>query len=261
MKSLDHRNQNALSSTLPQPIMNASRDDITLFSSWVKYQHYIQISNPNAPRILSSQEVALAAELGKNFNFTNVYRQRLELEPDFYVKVRQNLMAILQLWDAVIDEKKMFDSGTTTLDPDVQKAFIFCTDVIPGRVDIGSLGTHALPNYGPAAPLALKTYTANLGSLYTNDNSFANATELAKEGQPSNQPYAEALALSDPEDTQVIGMENKEKTDSGEDFEDKCMDDGSSNEDEGSDDDYENIHNESRGRGRYAPNKLPTPKY
>lgn len=92
-------------------------------------------------------------------------------------------------------------------------------------------------------PLALRTYTANLGSLYTHDNSFANATELATEVHPSSAPYAEDLALSDPEDTKVVGMNNKEETDSGdEDYEDECTDDDYDNEDEGSDDDYEKIH-------------------
>lgn len=92
-------------------------------------------------------------------------------------------------------------------------------------------------------PLALRTYTANLGSLYTHDNSFTNATELATEVHPSSAPYAKDLALSDPEDTKVVGMNNKEETDSGdEDYEDECTDDDYDNEDEGSDDDYEKLH-------------------
>ncbi|KAI7908534.1 hypothetical protein M0657_012247 [Pyricularia oryzae] len=226
--------------------MNSSHHDMTLFASWVKYQHYVQTSNPNAPRILSPQEIALAGELANNFNFTNVFRQRLELGRSFYTTVKQNLMAILQIWDAVIDEKAVFDSsGICNSDPDIQKAFIFCADTIPSRINIGSLGpqTFIVPQ--------LKTYPANLEPFYAHNDIFANATELQTQVmQPSNELYAEALTLSESENAKVVGFENNEKEEESdseeeedeEDEDEYTDDDEYDNDDDGSDDDYEEIN-------------------
>ncbi|KAL5866278.1 hypothetical protein ACKVWC_011523 [Pyricularia oryzae] len=160
-------------------------------------------------------------------------------------------MAILQIWDAIIDEKVLFDSsGICISDPNIQKAFIFCTDIIPSRINIGSLGpqTFIVPR--------LKTCAASLEPPYAHGHTFANATELQTQAvQPGNEIYAEAFALSEFENTNIGGFENNEKekeldsedsedSEEEEDWEDEneyTDDDEYDNDDDGSDGDYEEI--------------------
>ncbi|TLD03096.1 uncharacterized protein PgNI_12561 [Pyricularia grisea] len=230
----------------PQPIINSLHHNMTLFANWVKYQHYVQTSNPNAPRILSPQEIALAGELANNFNFTNIFRQRLELGRSFYITVKQNLMAIFQIWNAVINEKTVFDnSGICSSNPNIQKTFIFCANTIPNRINIGFLGpqTFIVPR--------LKTYPANLEPFYAHNDIFANITELQTQViQPSNKLYAEAFALSKSENAKIVGFENNEKekksdSEKKEDKEDEnkyTNNDEYDNDDNGSDNNYEEIN-------------------
>jgi hypothetical protein len=73
-------------------------------------------------------------------DIANAYRERLELDKEFYTGVRQNLMALLQLWDAVTDEKDRFDRGAVTEDTRFKLSFLLCTDLVPNRVNMGALG-------------------------------------------------------------------------------------------------------------------------
>ncbi|EHA56147.1 hypothetical protein MGG_02014 [Pyricularia oryzae 70-15] len=232
--------------------MNAAHHDMALFGSWVKYQHYVQTSNSNVPRILSSQEIALAADLGSNFDFTNAFRQRLELGRDLYTGVRQNLMTILQIWDAVMDERDIFEtSGSFTLHQDIQKAFIFCTDTITARVNVGSLGPQGLPNYTPTSrPPKLQICTEKLGPYYAGHGQFfADITAVGRHVQQSIGPYTEFLALSDSGDAGNIEIndEDKEETVDENEHNDEgdYTDDDDDDDDNKSDDDYQEENSEN----------------
>ncbi|ELQ43188.1 hypothetical protein M0657_010223 [Pyricularia oryzae] len=208
--------------------MNASHNDMLLFGDWVKYQHYLQTIDPKVPQILSLGETSLAAELGKNFDFADVFRQRLGLGRDFYIGVRQNIMAILQVWDAIVDERDMFEKlGSFTLDPNIQKAFIFCADTIPARVNIGSLGPKECQGRTlTLEPPKLRSYTADLGSDYASDLSFNSNTAL--EQVQSATTYPEALALSESE---IVDEESEDND------EDEYTDDSDNENDEDYQDD------------------------
>ncbi|KAL8409979.1 hypothetical protein RB594_008172 [Gaeumannomyces avenae] len=144
-------------------------------------------------------------------------------------------MAILQVWDAVIDEKDTFEKfGSFMWDQDIQKAFIFCADTIPARVNIGALG----PPGFQSSTSTLKTprlqrYTAMLGSHSTGLNDLPFADETAWEGPINSfEPYrnGEALTLSDPDAGVTETTERKHEVEDEDD-------DESENEDNDDDDD------------------------
>ncbi|TLS22852.1 uncharacterized protein PpBr36_05798 [Pyricularia pennisetigena] len=162
-------------------------------------------------------------------------------------------MAILQIWDAIIDEKVLFDSSGIYM--------------IPSRINIGSLGpqTFIVPR--------LKTCPASLEPPYAHGHTFANVTELQTQVvQPSNEIYAEAFALSEFENTNIGGFENNEnekefdiadsedseEEEGWEDENEYTDDDEYDNNDDGSDGDYEEINEKGNMSRVYGQSQKST---
>lgn len=122
--------------------MSTRTQDILRFGSFHR-RRLISEAVPKEPAILRQQEALGSRDraLIRNFDVKTAYLQYLNYESQDYSEVRAHILAILQVWDAVIDEKQYHDAGgrprRTT---DFMQAFLTCMDVIPGRMDVGSLG-------------------------------------------------------------------------------------------------------------------------
>ncbi|KAM5357282.1 hypothetical protein ACJZ2D_016419 [Fusarium nematophilum] len=132
-----------------------ARLEVVQFGNWIKEQLFLETSENQASvmPILTPRESPLITErlLQGKVDIDAAYRQRLELGHEFYLGVKQHLMAILQVWDAIIDEKDAFDKlGRLVWDRQFIESFLLCTDTIPVRVNIGSLGPPGLPRNAAA---------------------------------------------------------------------------------------------------------------
>ena len=90
-----------------------ARLEVVQFGNWIKEQLFLETSESQASvmPILTPRESPLITErlLQGKVDIETAYRQRLELGHEFYLGVKQHLMAILQVWDAIINEKDAFD--------------------------------------------------------------------------------------------------------------------------------------------------------
>ncbi|KAK1980497.1 hypothetical protein LZ30DRAFT_723020 [Colletotrichum cereale] len=124
---------------------NQTRISIVQLGNAMKRQLNIETSEQRdvcAIPILSPQEISLISErlLNGQFDIAAAYRERLELGREFYFEIRRRLMAVLQVWDAVIDVKEAFDQlKSSNWNREFMEAFLLCTDTIPTRANIGSL--------------------------------------------------------------------------------------------------------------------------
>lgn len=194
------------------------RHEAVQFGNWIKRQLFIETSSQaGIMPILTPREGPLITErlLQSQDDIETAYRERLELGPEFYLGVKQHLMAILQAWDAIIDEKDAFDElGRLTMDRQFIESFLICTDTIPARVNIGTLG-----------PPGLQSNSADLPSLLSagNEEGYGNIGWPSKhtKGPDSLQSHsADALALSDYEvdDTTTDEEDEDEYNDDNNDY-------------------------------------------
>lgn len=208
--------------------------DVVQFGNLIKRQLFLETTSPAGTMpILTPRESPLITErlLQSQVDIETAYRKRLELGPEFYLGVKQHLMAILQAWDAIIDEKDAFDKlGRLIGDRQFIESFLICTDTIPNRVNIGMFGPHGLqsnPIALPPLPVAVKKERCgNTGWL----------PKHAK-GPDSLQGHsADVLALSDYEVDDTTADEEDENEDDN-DSDDYYYDD----EDYEDDEEFENI--------------------
>lgn len=233
--------------------------DVIQFVYWIKRQIFVEAnSQAGTMPTLTSQEGIFITErlLQDDLDIENAYRQRLELGREFYLGVKQHLMAVLQVWDAILDEKDAFDSfGQMNWDRNFIDSFLICTDIIPARASIGSLG----PSDLQIAPMALSpVHMAHL-PLPTSGNveGGGNDSWQPTHATDSLQSYdANMLALSESEidDTTT----DEEDGDEDEEYEEDGEDEEEDGEDGVDDDDEEGNEEDGGGFNIIRP---PTPYF
>lgn len=210
------------------------------FGHWIKQQLSREMgTTAGIVPILTSQEHSLITErlLQDNTEIEAACVQRLSVGREFYVRVKQDLLAILQAWDAVIDEKDAFDR-TERLMGDRQsiESLLICTDIVPRRVNIGSLGPPDLLEAMPGIP---SVHSGEQLVLNVNhEDSCGNVVQALEHMRRSDSQHnhaADYLALSDYE---VDDVTEEEEEDEDEDNHRQNFGNVESDEDE------EKCHNE-----------------
>jgi hypothetical protein len=170
---------------------------------------------------LAAQEAQLIQNVIGNSDLDTeaAYFEHLEVGIENYFEVRSHILALLQVWDAMIDEKNCYDThGPAKRSYAFMKAFLITMETIPGRVSIGSLDTNPTARSLPTIPnddesessqLLRKEITAAppspsitnfddrtdvLDEDYdTSDaSSFDSVSSQLNEGQPSISQYAQS---------------------------------------------------------------------
>lgn len=133
------------------------------------------------------------------------YFEHLEVGIENYFEVRSHIVALLQVWDAMIDEKNCYDThGLAKRTHAFMKAFLITMETVPGRVRIGSLdpkptarrlstipgddeseSSHLLKNGIEALPSPLTT-TFDAGiDVFDEDYDTSDASSFVTESLPS----------------------------------------------------------------------------
>src|SRR5687768_11212342 len=227
----------------PRSNSQQSTTEIVQFGDWIMQQLSIEIgTSAGIMPALTSQERSLITErlLQDKTEIETAYVERLALNREFYIGVKQHLLAILQAWDAVIDEKDAFDkTGRLTSDRRFVESLLICTDIVPQRVNIGSLGLPDLPEASAdlsSAHLA-EQHVPNAG----HEDDCVNAGQGHRKGSDALHSHAaDYLALSDDEvDDSTEGEDEDEYED--EYCCDECGDEESEEDEEDEEDDHTEV--------------------
>jgi hypothetical protein len=122
-----------------------STDIILKFGNYIKAMHQAE-TGPNSHVLgnLSSDEISIIYTrlLANDTNLARVFKQKLDLPLSFYYAVRHQVMSLLQVLDAMIEEKSCHDSlgFSAHHERKYQESFVLCAEMIPKRVKIGLLG-------------------------------------------------------------------------------------------------------------------------
>lgn len=232
---------------------------ILQFGNWIKQQLSIEIgTSAGVMPILNSQERSLITErlLQDKTEIETAYVERLALDREFYIGVKQHLLAIIHAWDAIIDEKDAFDNtGRLMWDRRFIESLLICTDIVPQRVNIGNVGL----------PDLLET-SADISSVHLSEQHVPNAghkddcvnTEQVH-GQGSDTLHSHAadhLALSEHE----VDDSTEEEDEDEYEYESCCDEcgDGESEWD-GEDEEEEEDHTEVSENNFRPPTPWPRP--
>jgi hypothetical protein len=104
---------------------------------------------------LTAQEAQLIQNVIGNSDLDTeaAYFEHLEVGIEGYFEVRSHIMALLQVWDAMIDEKNCYDThGPAKRSHAFMKAFLITMEAIPGRVSIGALDPEPTAQKLPTIP-------------------------------------------------------------------------------------------------------------
>ncbi|KAK4107012.1 hypothetical protein N656DRAFT_849760 [Canariomyces notabilis] len=141
-------------------------------------------------------------------------QEALNLRLDYYYGVRHQIRSILRVWDAVLDEKRLYDAGGwLSRSRSFMDSFRLCSYLIPQRVNIGLVGSYldipaldtSLDNIPVSVGCRSATYHAETSTVDGSEETAVDPGEYDKSiqyGEPEELPlsdeeeYTEALARS-----------------------------------------------------------------
>ncbi|KAH8744265.1 hypothetical protein F5883DRAFT_662052 [Diaporthe sp. PMI_573] len=98
---------------------------------------------PDGSRLLRPDEISFMRGHATydNSALAAACQERLNLGTEYYYAVKHQITSMSRLWDAVIDEKRRYDTvGWHVESRDFMDGFLLCSHMIPQRVNIGFLG-------------------------------------------------------------------------------------------------------------------------
>ncbi|KAJ0103768.1 uncharacterized protein J7T55_001224 [Diaporthe amygdali] len=137
-----------------------------------------------------------------------VCKERLDLGLDYYYAVKQQIMSLLRVWDAILDEKRRYDTvGWLERSRTFMDSFQLCSYLIPQRVSIGFLGPDVgAPQLGPQntipASSSQASYYSTTSTIVNTPTDWADYENSMYDsgyggGSPSGtEEYPEGLAIS-----------------------------------------------------------------
>lgn len=198
-------------------------NDILMFGRYCQMILAMEPRSIDGMKPLSPEEAAYISGTAAYDDSTAamVCKERLDLGIDYYYAVKQQITSLLRAWDAVLDEKRRYDTvGWLERSRTFMDSFQLCSYLIPQRASIGFFGPDmVVPQSGPNNPVpafspqpSYYSATSTIVNTPTDWAEFENSMyDSDGEGSPSvDDEYPESLAISS-----TVSAENFENDDFG----------------------------------------------
>jgi hypothetical protein len=184
-------------------------NDILMFGRYCQAMLAMEPGSIDGTKPLSPEEAAYISGTAAYDDSTvaMVCRERLDLGIDYYYAVKQQITSLLRAWDAVLDEKRRYDTvGWLERSRTFMDSFQLCSYLIPQRVSLGFFGPVRAPYLEPHSTIpALSPQPSYYSATSTIVNSPTDWADYESsmydsgygEGSPAvNDEYPESLAIS-----------------------------------------------------------------
>lgn len=185
-------------------------NDILMFGRYCQTILAMETGSIDGMKPLSPEEAAYISGTVAYDDSTAaiVCKERLDLGVDYYYAVKQQITSLLRVWDAVLDEKRRYDTvGWLERTRTFMDAFQLCSYLIPKRASIGLFRPEmGFPQVGPNNSIpALSPEHSYYSATSTIVNTpidqagyenFAYDSGYEERISPENEGYPESLAIS-----------------------------------------------------------------